>query len=88
MDTKAAPTDTPTDTDLYGADKYLKQTPKCPSSGTYTIRTMEEASTSDRPADATGFRQVELDLQRRHLQPEVSGRGDGDYGDPGERRIG
>jgi prepilin-type N-terminal cleavage/methylation domain-containing protein len=50
MDTKAAPTDTPDDTDLYGSDKYLKQTPKCPSSGTYTIGTMEEAPTCDRPA--------------------------------------
>jgi general secretion pathway protein G len=40
MDTKAAPTATPVDTDLYGADKYLKTTPECPAGGTYTIGDM------------------------------------------------
>ena len=40
MDTKAAPTATPVDADLYGADKYLKTTPECPGGGTYTIGDM------------------------------------------------
>src|ERR687885_2908381 len=49
MDTKAAPTDTPADTDLYGATKYVKTTPGCPSNGTYTIGSMATRPTCDRP---------------------------------------
>ena len=37
MDTKASPTATPGDTDLYGTDLYLRAAPECPSGGTYTI---------------------------------------------------
>lgn len=40
MDTKAAPTATPADTDLYGGDKYVKTTPECPAAGTYSIGDM------------------------------------------------
>src|SRR5215208_315756 len=40
MDTKAAPTATPVDADLYGANQYLKTTPECPAGGTYTIGDM------------------------------------------------
>jgi type II secretion system protein G len=40
MDTKAAPTATPVDADLYGATAYLKTTPECPAGGTYTIGDM------------------------------------------------
>jgi prepilin-type N-terminal cleavage/methylation domain-containing protein len=40
METKAASTATPAATDLYGTDKYLKNTPACPSGGTYTIGDM------------------------------------------------
>src|SRR6185503_10477223 len=40
MDTKAASTATPTDTDLYGTSAYIRTTPACPSSGTYTIGAM------------------------------------------------
>ena len=49
MDNRAAPTDTPAANDLYGADKYLKQTPACPSSGTYTIASMDTPPTCSRP---------------------------------------
>ncbi|MGV3723999.1 MAG: type IV pilin protein, partial [Actinomycetota bacterium] len=31
MDNKKTSADTPADTDLYGADKYVKSTPACPS---------------------------------------------------------
>src|SRR5215210_5718468 len=37
MDTKAAATATPTAAVLYGATNYVKNTPACPSGGTYTI---------------------------------------------------
>src|SRR5437870_11665724 len=37
MDTKAASTATPGTTDLYGSTAYLRNTPACPSGGTYTI---------------------------------------------------
>ena len=37
MDNKKTSADTPAAADLYGADKYVKSTPACPASGTYTI---------------------------------------------------
>jgi len=37
MDNKKTSADTPATTDLYGATKYVKSTPACPASGTYTI---------------------------------------------------
>ncbi len=40
MDQRAASTATPTDTDLYGATAYVKNTPVCNSGGTYTIGAM------------------------------------------------
>jgi len=43
MDNKKTSADTPADTDLYGTDKYVKQTPSCPSSGTYTIGAVSTA---------------------------------------------
>ena len=49
MDTKAAPTATPVDADLYGATKYLKTTPSCPGGGTYTIGDMGTRPSCDRP---------------------------------------
>src|SRR5438034_8590105 len=36
-DTRAASTATPETTDLYGTTAYVKNTPVCPSGGTYTI---------------------------------------------------
>src|SRR5437588_11405786 len=35
MDTKAAPTATPGDTDIYGASAYIRNAPACASGGTY-----------------------------------------------------
>jgi competence protein ComGC len=50
MDTKAAPTATPTKTDLYGSTAYVKVEPLCPSGGVYTIGDMATRPTCDRPA--------------------------------------
>jgi prepilin-type N-terminal cleavage/methylation domain-containing protein len=45
MDNKKTSADTPGDADLYGADKYVKSAPACPSSGTYTIAAVGTAPT-------------------------------------------
>ena len=37
LENKKTSADTPLDADLYGTDKYVKQTPACPANGTYTI---------------------------------------------------
>ncbi len=45
LETKAAPTETPADTDLYGADAYIKVEPTCPAGGTYAINDLSQAPT-------------------------------------------
>ena len=40
MDNKQSTTATPADTDLYGNTNYVKNTPACPSGGSYTIGNM------------------------------------------------
>ena len=37
LEQKKGNTDTPTDTDLYGTDKYIRTKPECPGGGTYTM---------------------------------------------------
>ena len=37
LETKKGSTDLPVQTDLYGTDKYIREEPTCPGSGTYTI---------------------------------------------------
>jgi len=37
LEFKKATSDTPVAADLYGADKYIKDEPKCPGGGGYTI---------------------------------------------------
>ncbi len=37
MDKRKGNTDIPTASDLYGADKFIKDVPQCPSLGTYTL---------------------------------------------------
>ena len=49
MDNKQAASATPAATDLYGTTNYVKNTPSCPSSGTYTIGDM-----STRPVCSIG----------------------------------
>jgi prepilin-type N-terminal cleavage/methylation domain-containing protein len=48
IDHKKTSTDTPTEDDLYGADKYVKSTPSCPSGGTYTLSAIGTAPTCDK----------------------------------------
>src|SRR5919109_658524 len=54
MDTKASPTDTPTDSDLYGTTNYVRTTPECPSGGTYTIDDMSTRPSCDIGTNGTG----------------------------------
>ena len=37
MENKKVTTDTPVNSDLYGATSYIRDEPTCPASGTYTI---------------------------------------------------
>ena len=37
LENKKVGTAVPTDTDLYGVDKYIRETPACPAGGTYTL---------------------------------------------------
>lgn len=41
MEMRKTNTDTPVDTDLYGATAYLKTTPSCPGNGTYSIQQVD-----------------------------------------------
>jgi prepilin-type N-terminal cleavage/methylation domain-containing protein len=47
MDTRAASTATPGTGDLYGSTAYVKNTPTCPSGGSYTIANMATRPTCD-----------------------------------------
>jgi prepilin-type N-terminal cleavage/methylation domain-containing protein len=51
MDSKAPATATPTAAVLYGATAYVKNTPACPSGGTYTIGDLNTRPTCN--GDAT-----------------------------------
>jgi len=37
IDNKRGDTDVPTDSDLFGPDKYIREKPSCPENGTYSI---------------------------------------------------
>jgi prepilin-type N-terminal cleavage/methylation domain-containing protein len=37
LETSHTPSDTPLDTDLFGSTAYIRETPKCPGGGTYTL---------------------------------------------------
>ncbi len=39
---KRRPSDIPTDTDLFGPDKYLRQRPSCPENGVYSLNAVGE----------------------------------------------
>ena len=54
MDTKAASTATPSDTDLYGTTNYIRNTPGCPSNGTYTIGSMTARPSCNIGTNGTG----------------------------------
>ena len=45
LENKKVSTDLPVKTDLYGTDKYIRDEPSCPASGTYTIDTVANKPT-------------------------------------------
>ena len=47
LETKASTTATPTDADLYGTDKYIREKPQCPRNGTYIPGAVEVTPTCD-----------------------------------------
>ncbi len=51
MDNKKVAGDTPGFSDLVGTDKYIKSTPECPSSGTYTIAGLGTAPSCSKSTD-------------------------------------
>ena len=53
MDNKKTSADTPATTDLYGTTKYVKSTPACPASGTYTINAVGTAPACSVAANGT-----------------------------------
>jgi prepilin-type N-terminal cleavage/methylation domain-containing protein len=52
---KKATTDTPGESDLYGADKYVKATPACPAGGSYTINDLANIPACDIGTNGTAF---------------------------------
>jgi prepilin-type N-terminal cleavage/methylation domain-containing protein len=42
LETNATPDATPVDADLYGAEAYVRKSPRCPGSGTYTINAVNQ----------------------------------------------
>jgi len=45
LDYKKGDADTPSDTDLFGRDKYIENKPACPAGGTYNIGPVSEKPT-------------------------------------------
>jgi prepilin-type N-terminal cleavage/methylation domain-containing protein len=64
MDTKAASSATVAGTDLYGSDKYVKSTPACPASGTYTVGAVGTA-----PVCSKGNNGTATDASDDHILP-------------------
>jgi prepilin-type N-terminal cleavage/methylation domain-containing protein len=64
MDNKKTSADSPTDTDLYGATKYVKSTPSCPASGTYTINAVGTG-----PACSVAANGTATDASDDHILP-------------------
>ena len=64
MDNKKTSADTPATTDLYGTDKYVKSTPSCPSSGTYTV-----AAVGTAPSCSVGNNATATDASDDHILP-------------------
>ena len=45
LENKKADTDTPTDAELYGPDKYVDPKPECPAGGTYNLGPVSDKPT-------------------------------------------
>jgi hypothetical protein len=43
LENRKMDTTVPTDADLFGPDALMREKPKCPSGGTYTLRAVEDA---------------------------------------------
>ncbi len=52
LEMKKNDTDVPTDADLFGADKNIRDKPSCPAGGTYTIGAVSEKPTCSVPDHA------------------------------------
>jgi competence protein ComGC len=52
LEHKKTQNDTPTAADLFGPDKYMRETPVCPAGGTYTLRPPSEKPTCSIPEHA------------------------------------
>jgi prepilin-type N-terminal cleavage/methylation domain-containing protein len=62
MDLKASTSASPGTSDLYGTDKYVKNTPACPSSGAYTIGAMNAEPTCNIGTNGTTITSDDHDL--------------------------
>lgn len=45
LEQKKSNTDTPTDADLFGTDKYIREKPACPAGGTYVLTAVDSKPT-------------------------------------------
>ncbi len=45
LEQKKTSTDSPSDTDLFGTDKYIREKPACPTSGTYALNAVQSKPT-------------------------------------------
>lgn len=50
MEQKKNNADTPVDSDLFGADVYIKEKPACPGGGTYTLTAVDARTTCSQAA--------------------------------------
>jgi prepilin-type N-terminal cleavage/methylation domain-containing protein len=54
MENGKKPTDVPTEADLVGPNLYLKEMPRCPAGGTYSINSIGELPTCSIPSHTYG----------------------------------
>jgi general secretion pathway protein G len=49
LENKKADTETPSDAEMFGADKYIEKKPECPAGGTYSLGPVSEKPTCTVP---------------------------------------
>jgi prepilin-type N-terminal cleavage/methylation domain-containing protein len=49
LDMKKGDNDVPSETDLFGSDKYIEKVPQCPANGTYSINAVKDKPTCSVP---------------------------------------
>jgi prepilin-type N-terminal cleavage/methylation domain-containing protein len=52
LENKKGDGDVPSDTDLFGADKYIEKVPQCPGGGTYSLNAVRDKPTCSVPEHA------------------------------------